>query len=292
MKGEEPIKNKFKIDNDMVIIYIKNKNSILECYIDVSDFNKINDLDVNWIAIYNKKFNTYSALGKFKTSENKKDIFMHRYLLDAKDDEYVLHKSENNLDNRRKNIYIKYTNYEYIIEENIVKLLIPRTRGKYQGIYECLIDLDDLEKVLKIPYWNIIYRKNIDNFYVAHSQYIGVKDGKVIHETILLHNYIMDAPTGFDVDHIEHKMTLDNRKSNLRIAEPSENSSNRKGANKNSGTGIRNVNYGANREEYWVQFSKLGVRYKWVFPLSQFKEACNFADIKRKEIFGEFSGNG
>lgn len=34
-----------------------------------------------------------------------------------------------------------------------------------------------------------------------------------------------------------------------------------------------------------------GERYKWIFPLDQFEEACQFAEIKRQEIFGEFAGN-
>jgi hypothetical protein len=37
---------------------------------------------------------------------------------------------------------------------------------------------------------------------------------------------------------------------------------------------------------------KHGVRYKWEFPPDQFEQAKEFAKIKRKELFGEFDGNG
>jgi hypothetical protein len=78
----------------------------------------------------------------------------------------------------------------------------------------------------------------------------------------------------------------------LRITDKSNNATHRKGANKNNSTGHRNVNWGTNHEIYWVQFHKHGVRYKWEFPLDKYREACDFADLKRKEIFGDFAGNG
>lgn len=68
------------------------------------------------------------------------------------------------------------------------------------------------------------------------------------------------------VDHIKQEETLDNRSSNLRVVESAKNSSNRKGANKNSKTGVRNVNYIERLDEYWVQIMKNGERFRWVFP--------------------------
>jgi len=183
---------------------------------------------------------------------------------------------------------------DYKYEDEYVKFYIPRNRGKFQGLYECLIDIEDYERI-KNTIWNVVYRPNIDNFYVAHSEYIGVQNGKSISETTYLHNYIMRAKEGQVVDHINMKKTLDNRRYNLRVSESSENSAHRKGANKNSKTGVRNVNlcktYGG-EQEYWVQFCRNGERSNWKFPFDQFDEACAFAEVKRKEIFGEFAGNG
>jgi len=130
---------------------------------------------------------------------------------------------------------------DYKYEDGYVKFYIPRNRGKLQGLYECLINTKDFEKIKSIV-WNITYKKNINNFYVVHNQYIGMKDGRSDYKTIYLHNYIMDAKEGQVVDHINMRETLDNRRSNLRVSESSDNSANRKGANKNAKTGVRNVN--------------------------------------------------
>ncbi len=134
--------------------------------------------------------------------------------------------------------------------------------------------------------WCARYHKNVDNYYVQCNQYINGK-----HKTVTLHRHIMNYPDG-NVDHIEPRNTLDNRKENLRIVDASKNSANRKGANSNNKTGVRNVHRikGYKVDIYKVQIMKNGISYVWEFPLDQFKEACKFAEKKRKELFGEFAG--
>jgi HNH endonuclease len=58
--------------------------------------------------------------------------------------------------------------------------------------------------------------------------------------SIYLHRYLLDAPDGMVVDHINHN-TLDNRRQNLRICTNQENNENRNGAYTTSKTGIRGV---------------------------------------------------
>jgi len=56
-----------------------------------------------------------------------------------------------------------------------------------------------------------------------------------------LHRLILNAPKEFDVDHIHHN-TLDNRKSEIRLATKSQNQTNRLGAQvNNTSSGIRGV---------------------------------------------------
>lgn len=182
---------------------------------------------------------------------------------------------------------IKYYN-DYNIKGAITELIITRSTGEKVNV---LIDTEDLNRVLKYN-WCAGWRKDKQRYYIQVTDYYYDKNGKYKSRTILLHKYIMGAYGMYkQVDHKDHD-SLNNTKRNLRIVEAGNNSASRKGANKNSGTGVRNVNYGRDRKEYWVQFMKDGERFKWVFPLSQFEEACEFAEKKRKELFGKFAGKG
>ena len=156
--------------------------------------------------------------------------------------------------------------------------------------------LCDLDKILKlngiVTAW---YNRPNHSYYPRISKYMGMdKNGKSINKCIRLHQYVLgihDTGCKIHVDHINHD-TLDCRRENLRVTKASDNLANRKGANRNSKTGVRNVNYIKSSDKYWVQIMKNGHKYHWEFPSDKFEEACRFAEQKRKEIFGEYAGNG
>lgn len=174
---------------------------------------------------------------------------------------------------------------DYIIEGETTKIISTNLQGEK---FEILIDTEDLPKVLDLKYsWSASWRKKIQNYYAVASVYQG--DGKN-NKTIYLHRIIMDAKDGDYVDHRECNRTLDNRKINLRISKFADNTRNRKGANKNNTTGVRNVNWIESTNEYWVQIMKDGERYKQSFSSTQFEQACKFAKEKREELFGEYAG--
>lgn len=160
-------------------------------------------------------------------------------------------------------------------------------------LFTVTVDADILERLIEFNQtWHVWWNKNSQSYYVRAIIYLESNNGKSIEDTVYLQRWITNTIHTLQyVDHKNHD-TLDNRRQNLRVSGVPDNSSNRKGANKNSGTGHRNVNWGYNHTEYFVQFCRKGERFKWVFPLSLFKEACDFADKKRIEIFGEFAGKG
>lgn len=107
------------------------------------------------------------------------------------------------------------------------------------GNSETLIDTFDLDKVKNFPNrWGMALNKEGYNFYCRGKVYLP--NGKS--KTIYLHRFITDCPKGLLVDHYDHD-TLNNTRKNLRLATPSENQQNRKGAEKDSSTGIRGVHW-------------------------------------------------
>ncbi|NMF00054.1 HNH endonuclease [Aneurinibacillus aneurinilyticus] len=150
-----------------------------------------------------------------------------------------------------KETKVKTMPNDYEIRGEYTVIFLKRRDGT---IYETKIDTEDLPKVKSFP-----------NSWVAHlsSGYVyanaGIRvDGK--QKTIKLHRFILDAPDGFDVDHINHD-TLDNRKSNLRVVTRAQNSQNRKGSRSDKKTeGGRNISWDETRKRWEVNVTSGGKR--------------------------------
>lgn len=137
----------------------------------------------------------------------------------------------------------------YEIRDNTVAIKLKNNKGIE---LETLIDLEDLEKVKKLGLvWHLSWDKVLQQYYCSATKYLGVIDGKPNYKTILLHRVIMSGENKH-VDHLNHD-TLDNRKSNLVVKSVQDNAFNRKGANRNSTTGVRNVCYDKKNNKYLVQ---------------------------------------
>jgi len=102
---------------------------------------------------------------------------------------------------------------------------IPLTQGQF-----ALVDDDDFELVSQYK-WCASWSPHGKCFYAITK--IRKLDGK--RTTLPMHRLIMNAKPGEDVDHIHH-LTLDNRKSELRLCTRSQNMQNtHKYANNRSG---------------------------------------------------------
>lgn len=77
---------------------------------------------------------------------------------------------------------------------------------------------------------------------------------------ILLHRFLVSAPDGKFVDHINHN-TLDNRMSNLRIVDRAANGFNRRGAHPtNQSSGLRNITWHKKSRKWQVTVTHRGQR--------------------------------
>lgn len=179
----------------------------------------------------------------------------------------------------------KGNNYIIFQEQGIAKIELNRRKG--ENLW-AIIDLEDLDRVLNIPYtWFVKYDEDIKSYYAVTSWYYqDLKRSKPVH----LHQFIMNA-NGKIVDHENHD-TLDDRKSNLRVIADSNNSKNRRTRNSNNKSGYRNVCW-SEKENKWIVQLQVNKKNTVLgrFPKEQLEDAGKFAEQKRKEIYGEFAGH-
>jgi len=151
--------------------------------------------------------------------------------------------------------------------------LIPLTQG-----YFTKVDNDDFNKFAIYRWFSIKSRNGI-----RPSRQISV-NGKIIQ--IQLSRAIMKFPENMQVDHINGD-TLDNRKCNLRICTPSENSHNRKKSAFNT-SGYKGVSWDKRNKKWRVMISCNNKQYYLGLFIDKIKAAKKY-DIKAKELHKEFA---
>lgn len=134
---------------------------------------------------------------------------------------------------------------DYEIRGDTTVIFIKRRNG---DVYECLIDTDDLPKARRLSVSLALTKKRADSqkMYVHFHKQLGFKK----HTKRAFHRYLLDAPDGLVVDHINGN-PLDNRRENLRLLTNAENMQNLNGPHRDSQTGIRGVS-----------LDKYGMRYQ------------------------------
>ena len=110
-----------------------------------------------------------------------------------------------------------------------------------------IVDADDYEWLQHYS-WHAKQNPSTGLFYAARMSAKG-KDGRQV--TVRMHRMIMGLENGDprEVDHIEPSQTLDNRRSNLRIATTHENSRNR-GKFKNNKSGFKGVAWSEGHQKF------------------------------------------
>lgn len=172
----------------------------------------------------------------------------------------------------------------YIIDETNDTAKIELHRRNGENLWT-IIDLDDLERVRSFPYtWYAKLNKSIGKYYAYTSPYCP--DTKRC-KPMFLHQFIMKAD-GKTVDH-KNNNGLDNRKSNLRVVPDGNNSTNRRGRNKNNSSGYRNVSWSKSYKKWIVQM-QINKKNVVLGKFDDVHEAGTFAEEMRKKYYGEFAG--
>jgi len=109
--------NKYKYnlyENYAEILIINKKQQIFLIKIDLEDFDKVINFSYKWTASKHINANTYYVkatkyLGIYNGKPKYKSVLLHRYIIDAGDDEIIDHKNFDTLDNRKYNLRITTT---------------------------------------------------------------------------------------------------------------------------------------------------------------------------------------
>ncbi len=157
---------------------------------------------------------------------------------------------------------------------------IPLTRGKV-----ALVDAADFPRVSQYTWYAKQHYRSKHLWYA----YRGVQVDYVKHY-IALHRFILDAPPGVHVDHINGD-GFDNRRSNLRFANQKQNGANqRKPVAKPSGYSSRfkGVTW-RKREEKWVAQIKVDYRNHWLGYFNTEEDAARAYNDAALDHWGEFA---
>ena len=152
------MKNNYIIKNDMVIIYLNNRNKtqIFECIIDIEDFEKIDAYNVKWFPkwqhtskVYHPSASKYLGLvnGKYMS----KSLYLSRIIMDAKRGEWVDHIDHNPMNNIKNNLR-KVTNAENLKNrsgKNSNNTTGYRNVSNYNGEYLVQLQIDGKNTLLK-----------------------------------------------------------------------------------------------------------------------------------------------
>lgn len=130
---------------------------------------------------------------------------------------------------------------KYEIRGDITVIFIRRRDG---STVETVISTRDLQIAESIDgTWTVNFDLRARSFYVKFSRRNMV--------ALRLHRILLNAPSGLEVDHINHD-SLDNRRENLRLATRSENRQNLKHALRNNkSSGIRGISW-HKHDKTWV----------------------------------------
>lgn len=136
------------------------------------------------------------------------------------------------------------------------------------GFIFALIDNEDVDRCKSVGIWSI----------TKAGYVVNCKTGTY------LHRFIMNCPKELEVDHVFHDQ-LDNRKSNLRISNSSQQKMNQKTRIDNK-SGHRGVYFDKERNK-WAAGIKKG--NKRVFKrFDTYEDAVNFVEIEQEKMFKEF----
>ena len=136
-----------------------------------------------------------------------------------------------------------------------------------------IVDDEDYEKVIKLKWSPVSKGRGKPDVYVRHRS------------RLYLHRFITDCPKGKQVDHINGN-GLDNRRCNLRICEPGENSRNQK-KRINNKSGYKGVSWIKDKKK-WKSCICFNYKNIHLGFFDSIEEAASAYALASQKIHGKF----
>lgn len=152
--------------------------------------------------------------------------------------------------------------------------LIPLTQGQF-----AIVDDEDYEYLNQ---WKWCASLRYGNFYAVRNSRNKITK-KV--DLLMMHNIIMKPEKGLFVDHINHK-TLDNRKSELRIATNSQNSMNR---SKTHGKSKYKGVYYNTQKQKWIASITINEKKMYLVATKIEEDAAIYYNVAAQLIYKDFA---
>lgn len=140
---------------------------------------------------------------------------------------------------------------EYRIEGDSAFIIMNTPK---HGIVETAVSVEDLPRL--IPFHGSLYPIKDKHGQLRVQMYFADS-----HTYCQLHRFILNAPEGVLVDHVDHE-PLNNRRSNLRLANASENTQNIGHVRSHNKLGITGVYYHKRTKKYLAYGYKDGKKYE------------------------------
>lgn len=168
---------------------------------------------------------------------------------------------------------------KYKIIGDTVIIELTRKNGE---IHTTSVSLSKLGKLLEFDVtWCLLDQKTTNQYVMTTVR----ENGK--QKTVRLHRFLLDAPLGSVVNHINGNGT-DNTDDNLEIVTNQVNTVRRTRRNSNNTSGIRGVSYSSARKKWEVKFKKDGTTHHF----GRYKEKSEAEIVARRtffELFGDMA---